>query len=127
MILLFFISLWIAFKWKGSLTKCGFIGMAIYTLLNALAASSNLQFQYGPVGGFVYGLILAFIYSVFLIWIPVWIAMARRRKRPAQPKESWDRTAIYGAENAKGTEATNLLTANSANRLQGIFKDIQEK
>jgi hypothetical protein len=125
MILLFFISLWIAFKWKGSLTKCGFIGMAIYTLLNALAASGSPQNE--PVGGFVYGLTLASIYSVFLIWIPVWIAMARRRKRTNQPEGSWDRTAIYGAGNAQGTEAANLITATSANRLQGIFKAIDEK
>jgi hypothetical protein len=85
MILLFFLSLFIASKWKGSLTKCGFIGMAIYVLFSAMAASTNLQFQYGSDGGFVYGLILASIYSIFLIWIPVWIIMAgRRRKRVDQ-------------------------------------------
>jgi hypothetical protein len=112
MILLFFISLWIAFKWKGSLTKCGFIGMAIYVSLNTL-------------GGGIAGFVVATILSLFVIWTPVWIAMARRRKRTTQLEESWDRTAIYGAGNAKGTEPANLITANSVNRLQGIFKDIE--
>jgi hypothetical protein len=83
-VIMFFISLTIASKWKGNLTKCGFIGMLIYVLMNGMAASSNLQFQYGPTGGLIYGLILGSFYSVIVIWIPVWIIMARRRSKASK-------------------------------------------
>jgi hypothetical protein len=85
-ILLFFVSLFIAFKWKGSLTKCGFIGMAIYVAMSACAAPLS------PVTGLVYGT----GFSIFVIWIPVWIAMVRRRIQ--RKDKSQVRTANYEAK-----------------------------
>jgi Flp pilus assembly protein TadB len=84
MILLPIISLVIASKWKGSLTRCGFIGMAIYCLLAFLAGA-------GHSGGYGAGYALgqALVFSVFLIWIPVWIVMiVRARAKRRQEHES---------------------------------------
>jgi hypothetical protein len=75
MILLPIISFVIASKWKGSPTHCGFIGMAIYCLLAFLAVA-------GHTGGYGAGYALgqALVFSVFLIWIPVSIAMIARSR-----------------------------------------------
>jgi hypothetical protein len=114
MILLFFVSLFIADKWKGNLTKCGFIGMAIYVSLNTLAGCGKNYAE--PIAGGVTGFGTATIFSLFLIWLPVWIIMFRRRNRSKH--ESWDRTAIYGAKKAKDTEATDQGETNLVDRLK---------
>jgi hypothetical protein len=79
MILLPIISFLIASKWKGSLTQCGFIGMAIYCLLASLAGAGR-----SGAYGAGYALAQSAIFSVFLIWMPVWIVMitqARAKRR----------------------------------------------
>jgi uncharacterized membrane protein len=122
MILLFFISLLIAWKWKGSLTKCGFIGMTIYVLINGMASSTNLQFQYGQAGGFIYGAIMATVFSIFLIWIPVWIIMFVRRKRSRKTDDQSPRSLQKAVVAAAQSEAAPpvLIAAQPIEQLERL-------
>jgi hypothetical protein len=78
--LLFFFSLWIAYKWRGKLVNCGAIGSAIYFPVAALVIASSNYAHYGLAA------LLALAGTLIEIWLPVGLIafFCRKSRRSAR-------------------------------------------